>query len=311
MSKKEREKGLAFALVWLLIVIGGVILVSVTQIKGLALLWFLASDAAPAVIEESAPDRESGRYFASPERLAMAVSIQEQLRGRRDLIPGLHGPHPGAAESAVSVQERGSLFSSDGNGVKADVLYHTDFTVDTGSDSKGWIFSSTSGWIQNKDCLTDQSTLPKEAVMGGMTLNCNNQRTPTVSAARTLGSATSPRIELKGTSQVVIVFACAYLTDDGDRRSFAILRDGEKRPFCEVPVSPLTAGPSGLACSSANLWHLHVLPVEASGEAIRVRFDYETSGRIGGWFIDELSVHAVPAGGTEPSVRSEVFRRGN
>jgi hypothetical protein len=113
------------------------------------------------------------------------------------------------------------------------------------------------------------------------------------------GSVTSPALQLSGNAD--LRFWCNRNTENADgkdRRFVKFVNEDADGTFHEVQSTELLLSDCGAA---PGVWHEHSVPIAGWWGTAQVRFFFNTvdagNNSAAGWFIDDLSVVALPSSG--------------
>lgn len=184
---------------------------------------------------------------------------------------------------------------------------------DTGT--LGWTLSNSdtsTGWAADGTPAADP-VIGTPYVSAPYSLNYNNGLDYDVpdpanhgSGLPNSGTATSPVVDLAGTTNPVLTFRCNYFTETDDtswgtdERRLQISKDDFATTLFDELLGTVGAAPAIGACSSFGSWHTHTVSLHSAWGSIRVRFAFDTiddfENVYAGWFVDDVEVTAdVPA----------------
>jgi len=132
-------------------------------------------------------------------------------------------------------------------------------------------------------------------------LNFNNGTTYLPSGA---GTATSPVVDLTGTTAPSLTFRCNYQTEtplanSWDQRRLQISNTNFTTLVFNQSLGQFGASPLIGPCSTMGTWHVHTVALDPAWGAVRLRVSFDTidpvANAYAGWFVDDVAVTGVSA----------------
>jgi hypothetical protein len=151
-------------------------------------------------------------------------------------------------------------------------------------------------------------------------LNFNNGTNYLPSGA---GTATSPVVDLTGTTSPVLTFRCNYQTEtplanSWDARRVQISNNNFASLLFNQSLGQFGASPLVGACSAMGTWHVHTVALDPAWGTVRIRVSFDTidpvANYFSGWFVDDVAVTVAsppppppppPGGGGSPAASDD------
>ena len=126
------------------------------------------------------------------------------------------------------------------------------------------------------------------------------------------GTASSPTVDLSGSTAATLIFWCNFQTENVpnyDIRRLRIKSQWVSTPVLDAQLLMTNANPIVGNCSASGTWHQHTVVLDVAWGAIQLEFFFDTvdqyTNNKAGWAVDDVVVT-----GTQPASTSSASNSG-